>query len=182
MLAQLLSTQRLVLRLPRAADDRAVLALLNDPAIARMTERVPHPITLADIAGRRRLSECAGEIMYAVEHDGELIGGAGVKQPGSGKPPRTMPRLGYWIGMPYQDNGYATEAVRTLVRACFESADCDVVGAGVFADNPASVRVLEKCGFEPVCRYMIFSVARECQVDTIDFNLTAARYRTGAYD
>ncbi len=60
MLAQLLSTQRLVLRLPRAADDRAVLALLNDPAIARMTERVPHPITLADIAGRRRLSECAG--------------------------------------------------------------------------------------------------------------------------
>lgn len=182
MLAPVISTKRLVLRLPRAADDGAMLALLNNPAIARMTARVPHPITLDDIAGRRRLNKGGGEKMYVVERDGELIGGAGVKPPGSGEPPRIMPRLGYWIGAPYQGNGFGTEAVGALVRACFKSADCDVVGAGVFADNRASVRVLEKCGFEPVGRYMTFSAAREIQVDTIDFNLTAARYRTIIHD
>jgi len=182
MLPQPLSTQRLVLRSPRASDDGAVLALLNDPAIARMTARVPHPITLADIAGRRRLNNGGGEKMYAVERDGALIGSAGVKPPGSGEPPRIMLRLGYWIGTLYQGNGYATEAVRALVRACFKSADCDVVGGGVFADNPASVRILQKCGFEPVGRYMTFSAARQCEVDTIDFNLTAARYRTIIHD
>lgn len=171
MLPQSLSTQRLVLRSPRAADDGAVLALLNDPAIARMTARVPHPITLADIAGRRRLNNGGGEKMYAVERDGALIWSAGVKPPGSGEPPRIMPRLGYWIGTFYQGNGYATEAVRALVRACFKSAD-----------NPASVRILQKCGFEPAGRYMTFSAARQCEVDTIDFNLTAVRYRTIIHD
>jgi len=182
MLERVISTQRLVLRPPRAADDAAVLALLNDPAIARMTARIPYPVTLTDIAGRRRLNNGGGERMYVVERDGELIGEAGVKQPGSGEPPRIMPRLGYWIGAPYQGSGYGTEAVGALVKACFESADCDVVGAGVFADNPASVRILEKCGFEAVGRYMTFSTARRCQVDTIDFNLTAARYRTVDHD
>jgi RimJ/RimL family protein N-acetyltransferase len=182
MLAQVITTKNLVLRPPRAADDRTVLALLNDPAIARMTARVPHPVTLADIVGRRRLNKGGGEKMYAVERDGELIGAAGVKLPGSGEPPRVMRRLGYWIGARHQGNGYGTEAVRALVDACFIAADCDVVGAGAFADNPASVRVLEKCGLEPVGRYMTFSTAREIQVDTIDFNLTAARYRTVAHD
>jgi RimJ/RimL family protein N-acetyltransferase len=182
MPVQAISTKRLVLRPPRATDDRAVLVLLNDAAIARMTAPVPHPITLADIAGRRRLNKGGGEEMYAVERDGELIGAAGVKQPGSGEPPRIMPRLGYWIGAPYQGNGFGTEAVGALVKACFKSADCDVVGAGVFADNRASVRILEKCGFEPIGRYMTFRAARECEVDTIDFNLTAARYRTIVHD
>jgi len=182
MLAPAISTQRLVLRPPRAADDRAVLALLNDPAISRMTARVPHPVTLADIAGRRRLNENGGETMYAVERDGGLIGGAGVKLPGSGTPPRVMTRLGYWIGAPYQGNGYGTEAVGALVKACFQYLDCDVVGAGVFTDNPASVRILEKIGFEAVGRYMTFSTARQCEVDTADFNLTAARYRTVIHD
>ena len=182
MLPQLLSTPHLVLHPPRASDDRAVLTLLNDPAIARMTARVPHPITLADIAGRRRLDKGGGERMYAVERDGELIGAAGVKLPGSGEPPRILPRLGYWIGAPYQGTGFATEAVDALVSACFEFLDCDIVGADVFADNPASVRVLEKCGFEPVGRYMSFSVARQCEFDAIDFNLTAARYRTIVHD
>jgi RimJ/RimL family protein N-acetyltransferase len=182
MFAQVLATQRLVLRPPRAADDRAALALLNDPAIARMTARVPHPVSLADIAGRRRLGKIGGERMFAVERDGDLIRAAGVKLPGSGEPPRIMPRLGYWIGALYQGSGYGTEAVRALVRACFMSADCDVVGGGVFADNPASVRILEKCGFEPVGRYMTFGTARKCHVDTIDFNLTAARYRTVVHD
>jgi 8-oxo-dGTP diphosphatase len=146
-----------------------------------MTARVPHPITLADIAERRRFNN-GGERMYAVECDCELIGAAGVKLPGSGEPPRIMPRLGYWIGAPYQDNGYGTEAVGAVVSACFEVLGCDILGAGVFADNPASVRVLEKCGYEPVGRYMTFSTARQCEVDTIDFNLTAARYRTIVHD
>ena len=178
MLPERLPTQRLVLRPPCAADDAAVLALLDDPAIARMTERIPHPIKLADIADRRRLNKDNGECMYAVEHDGEVIGGAGVKLPGSGEPPRTMPRLGYWIGAPYQGTGYATEAVGAVVSACFGTLKCEIVGAGVFADNPASVRVLAKCGFQPVGRYMTFSASRRCECETIDFNLTAEHYRT----
>ena len=182
MLAQTLSSQRLVLRPLREADDAAVLALLNDPAIARMTERVPHPITMAGIADRRRLGTDNGECIYAVERNGELIGSAGVKLPGSGTPPRIMPRLGYWIGARHQRQGYGTEAVAALVKACFANAACDIIGAGVFADNPASIQVLKKCGFETVGRYMVFCVARQSEIDTIDFNLIAARYRTVVHD
>ncbi|MGH8881666.1 MAG: GNAT family N-acetyltransferase, partial [Stackebrandtia sp.] len=43
--------------------------------------------------------------------------------------------------------GYATEAVRALTEFAFTATEVHVVTAEVEPSNPASVRVLEKCGF-----------------------------------
>ena len=50
-----------------------------------------------------------------------------------------------------------TDAVGLLVPVAFERYDIVRLQAGIFSNNPASMRVLEKCGFirEAVCRNAI---------------------------
>jgi RimJ/RimL family protein N-acetyltransferase len=54
--------------------------------------------------------------------------------------------LGYWIGVPYWGNGYATEASRTLVKYGFETLGLHRIFASHVVRNSASARVLRKIG------------------------------------
>ncbi|WP_136689874.1 GNAT family N-acetyltransferase [Halorhabdus amylolytica] len=67
--------------------------------------------------------------------------------------------LGYWVAAAYQGNGYATDAVGTIVAYAFRDLGLHRVEAKVFDGNDASRRVLEKIGFthEGVHREATFS-------------------------
>ena len=54
--------------------------------------------------------------------------------------------LGYWIGRPYWGCGYATAAARAVIALAFGLLDIDALTAPHLARNPASGRVMEKCG------------------------------------
>ena len=56
--------------------------------------------------------------------------------------------IGYWLGVPYWGHGYATEAVRAAIDHAFGELGHDTLRAGARVSNPASRRVLEKCGFQ----------------------------------
>lgn len=56
--------------------------------------------------------------------------------------------IGYSVVPRYRGLGLATEAVRTFLKWGFQHEDVDHVVARVSQQNPASVRVLEKAGFE----------------------------------
>lgn len=56
--------------------------------------------------------------------------------------------VGYMIHPDHWGQGYATDAVRCLVRYAFEERRMNKVGADVYEPNEASRRVLEKIGFE----------------------------------
>ena len=58
------------------------------------------------------------------------------------------PEIGYWLGVPFWGNGYATEAARALIDHAFGDLGYAVLTAGARVSNPASRRVLEKCGFQ----------------------------------
>ena len=58
------------------------------------------------------------------------------------------PELGYWIGAPYWSQGYATEAANAVVDYAFAVENHAALRAGARVTNPASRRVLEKCGFQ----------------------------------
>ena len=79
---------------------------------------------------------------WAICLDGSVIGGVRltIERSGSGT-------LGYGLGAEHWDRGYATEAVREVVRYAFEELHLHRVQAWVFANNAASQRVLEKVGF-----------------------------------
>jgi RimJ/RimL family protein N-acetyltransferase len=53
--------------------------------------------------------------------------------------------VGYWIGKEYWDMGIATESLTLLINYAFNVLDMHKVYASVFAENIASIRVLEKC-------------------------------------
>lgn len=55
--------------------------------------------------------------------------------------------LGYWLAKPYWNQGLGTEAVRGMVDYCFNKKGFQTLWADYFVDNPASGRVMEKCGF-----------------------------------
>ena len=60
---------------------------------------------------------------------------------------RRTAEIGYWLAEPWRGRGIATDAVRALVPVAFRRFDIVRLQAGVFSNNPASMRVLEQCGF-----------------------------------
>ena len=55
--------------------------------------------------------------------------------------------IGYAINPEYWGRGYATEAFKGAIQYLFENG-YSVIRAGIFEDNIASRRVLEKCGLK----------------------------------
>lgn len=56
--------------------------------------------------------------------------------------------LGYWIGEPFARQGYMTSAVRMILELAFRHIGLHRVEAGCLPHNQASIRLLQKCGFE----------------------------------
>ena len=106
----------------------------------------PHPYTAA--AADAWLSEVATHHLltsFAIEVDGEAVGGIGL-QPGVDVH-RLSAEIGYWLGEGVWGRGIATAALRTITPWAFAELDLERIWAGVFATNPASMRVLEKSGY-----------------------------------
>lgn len=79
--------------------------------------------------------------------DGKMIGDAGFKgKPGSEK----TVEVGYGILPEVQRQGYATEAVEALIGWAISSGQVAAVNAECYADNLASIKVLEKLGMKQV--------------------------------
>jgi RimJ/RimL family protein N-acetyltransferase len=141
----LLKTKRLVLRAPRIDDAEAVAALLDDRRISENLARVPFPYGRADAeAFIAKVNQPGGEIAFLItEPDDTIVGACGIH-----KCDEVHPEIGYWLGVPYWGQGYATEAVRALIDHAFGDLGHQALQAGARVSNPASRRVLEKCGFQ----------------------------------
>jgi RimJ/RimL family protein N-acetyltransferase len=138
-----LETARLVLRAPRPADVKAIARLANDRRVAENTARIPHPYGVDDAEQFiTSVNRRDGEATFAVVLKGELIGMCSVE------PREGSAEIGYWIAVPHWGHGYATEAVRALIDHAFGELGYDALQAGARVSNPASRRVLEKCGFQ----------------------------------
>ena len=59
------------------------------------------------------------------------------------------PLIGYWVAKPYWNKGICTEALRLMLDHIRQTTDIKSLISGHFVDNPASGRVMEKCGFVP---------------------------------
>lgn len=142
-----LRTKRLVLRPFRASDIPDLVRLAGAREVAATTARIPHPYTEADARHFLEHLEKDKDFGYAFAitllASGELVGAVGL-HPATGQP---RAELGYWIGVPYWGNGYATEAAEAVVAFGFESLKLHRIFAGYFRGNDASRRVLEKLGF-----------------------------------
>jgi RimJ/RimL family protein N-acetyltransferase len=138
--------ERCVLRRWRSGDEHALVALVNDPAVARYTANIPYPYTEAD-ARWWIAAGCTtgGNLQFAITIDGTPAGGIGITLGGMGR--RGTGVVGYWLGRPYWGQGIATDALRTLTDYAVAELGLVRLWALVMAPNVASARVLEKAGY-----------------------------------
>jgi len=139
-----LETKRLALRAPRLEDAKTVAALANDRRIAENTARIPHPYKVKDAEGFiGTANKAGGEAVFLITlRDKTVIGACGIV------PQDQTAELGYWLGVPYWGKGYATEALHAVIDYAFGDLEHEALQAGARVTNPASRRVLEKCGFQ----------------------------------
>ncbi len=141
-------TDRLTLRPLTLADAADVQRLAGERDIADMTCSMPHPYE--DGVAEEWISSCHEQFekgagaTFAItrRQEGTLIGaiGLGIKDaPGTGE-------LGYWVGKPYWNRGYCTEAARAILAYGFQELCLNRIYAYHFKRNPASGRVMQKIG------------------------------------
>jgi RimJ/RimL family protein N-acetyltransferase len=143
-----IETERLFLRPFRLSDAKDVQRLAGDRDIADTTLTIPHPYEdgMAEewIAGQEVAGKDGKAITLAIVLRGEegLIGGIGLKIDRQ----HDKAELGYWVGKPFWNRGYATEAARALLDYGFRELKLNKVHAAHMARNPSSGRVMEKVG------------------------------------
>ena len=140
-----LETERLVLRAPRLGDAKTVAVLANDRRIAENTARIPHPYRVADAEDFIAAANLGSEAVFLIT----LRNGTHRSAPAASlQVDRHPPEIGYWLGVKHWGKGYATEAVRAVIDHAFTDLDCEAIQSAARVTNPASRRVLEKCGFQ----------------------------------
>ena len=160
--APTLYTPRLCLRPLTLADAKRLQHLASDRRVASTTLMIPHPYpdgaaeafieTLPALAWEGKSFEfgitLAGTRTPGRENDasdtGHLIGCVGLHA--HGDPVHARAKIGYWIGVPYWNKGFATEAANAVLGFGFTRRGFNRIAAEHYVHNPASGRVMEKLG------------------------------------
>jgi RimJ/RimL family protein N-acetyltransferase len=139
-----LATERLILRPFELSDAPAVQQLAGAREIAATTLLIPHPYP--DGAAEEWISAQPqpGNHNFAVtlRESAELVGAVGLRE----QREHQRGEIGYWIGVPYWNRGYATEASIAVMEYGFGSLRLNRIFAFHFASNRSSGRVMEKAG------------------------------------
>ena len=138
-----------------------------DPAAAHMAAFIGPDHMDRDAFERRclRLRNAEGVLHRVVVVDGDVVGTIGSwGDPGERE-------LTYWIGRAYWGRGIATAAVQALLAVDSSRP----MHGRVAADNAASRRVLEKCGFRVIATDRGYAEARGAEIDEVVLRLEGAQ-------
>lgn len=143
----LLDGQRCRVREWLKTDAEALAEHANNLNVARnLRDRFPHPYTLKDArAFLRQAVAVRDPTNLAIEVDGIAVGAIGYV-PGRDVE-RFSAEIGYWLGESYWGRGIVSEALQLVTQHAFEQVNVLRLFALPFADNVASIRVLEKAGY-----------------------------------
>ena len=154
--------ERLDLRPIRPEDAGPMTLYCADERVARMTSSIPHPYPPG----------CAQAFIEAVRAgrhsedvwvmDGSRTGWADMI--GMVSLMRAKREIGYWVGPPFWNTGFASEAVETVAAHLLGARGLERLQATVFADNPASAQVLLKAGFRETGTGDGYSLSRDRMV------------------
>jgi len=180
-------TARLSLRPATAADLGATWRYRRLEAVSRWLIRAPltaedyrvqfeRPDSLAKTLVVELRGEVIGDLMVTVE-DGwaqaEILDQA----------EQVQAELGWVLDPDREGHGYATEAVRELIRLCFEDLGLRRVTANCFADNEASWRLMERVGMRREIHTVRESLHRSGRwLDGLGYALLADEWRKAGSD
>ncbi|CAM2928675.1 N-acetyltransferase [Chryseobacterium flavum] len=143
-----LETERLVLSKLEEKDIPLITNYLQHRIYSDLTSNIPHPYTDNDARLWIKMSEESfknntGYTFGIRNKEWHIIGAIGLHDRDDDKA-----ELGYWIGMPYWNKGYVTEAAKAIVNFGFSQLNLNKIFATHFIHNPASGKIMEKIGME----------------------------------
>jgi [ribosomal protein S5]-alanine N-acetyltransferase len=146
-----LDTPRLIMRDFAPDDWPAVLAYQQHPLYLRYndwTERTPAAVrqfVQMFIDQQQHDPRLKFQLALVLKDTGDLIGNCGIRRRA---PDAHEADIGYELAPEHWGRGYATEAVRAILRFGFVELKLHRISADLVADNAASARVLEKNGLQ----------------------------------
>src|SRR5262245_53627661 len=131
----------------QASDKAELVRLANDWEVTKnMRDVFPHPYTDADAeAWFAELESGKRPANFAIAVGERIAGGIGFYFRDDVH--YRSAEVGYWLGREYWGRGIATAAIRAFTQYGFVAHDLLRIYGCVFSSNPASMRVLEKCGY-----------------------------------
>ena len=143
-----LKLEKSALRPWEPGDEESLVRHANSRAVWRnLRDAFPHPYTFADATKWIQIANPSTQTTnFAIVVDGAAVGGIGLVLRDDVF--RRSAEIGYWLGEEHWGRGIVTEAVRAVTDYAFATFDLCRLFAGVFEWNPASMRVLEKAGYE----------------------------------
>lgn len=144
-----METERIYLRPWCEHDVEALFKYASDPDVGPRAGWTPHK---NKEESRRIIREVfSNDFTWAIEwkETGEAIGCIGYLPSGVGNIPLgpNDTEVGYWVAKPYWNRGICTDALLLLIDYCFCIKHFETLWADHCIGNPASGRVLQKCGF-----------------------------------
>ena len=163
-----LTTERLVLRPWRQDDLEDFFAYASVDGVGQMAGWMPHRNMEES---RNILSHfIRGKHIFALEHNGKVIGSLGIERYSEDLYPELSPlrgrEIGYVLSKDYWGQGLMPEAVGAVIRYLFETVGLDFITVGHFIQNSRSQRVIEKSGF----RY-VKTAPYETRYDTVETSM-----------
>jgi len=145
-----LFTDRLHLRKIHIDDIQSLVKYANNRKVSDHILNIPHPYQEPDAVFRIRYVnegfKKSSRYIFAIilKETEEFIGEISLHLDDKNR----MAQLAYWIGEPFWKNGFVTEAIQAILIFGFEKLDLDLIFATCDEENIASIRVLEKNGFQ----------------------------------
>ena len=144
-----METERIILRPWQEGDADVLFKWASDPEVGPRAGWPPHKSKEESLEVIRTIF--SGEGMWAVilKETGQPIGSVGYL-PASHSNLAIADNeceVGYWIARPYWGKGYCTEALRLVIDYCVRVKGFHALWGDYFPENPASGRVMTKCGF-----------------------------------
>lgn len=147
----IIETKRLILRPFKLSDSKIVQGLAGDSKIAETTLNIPHPYMdgMAEAWINTHKENLINEksITYAIvkKETEELMGAISLMAINN---THKKAELGYWVGVPYWNKGYCTEASQAIVELGFKELNLNRIYALSMECNNGSWRVMEKIGMK----------------------------------
>ena len=146
-----IESERLLLR-PWLDDDAETLyKYASDPDIGERAGWEPHKSVEESREIIRTVFRSLNTWAIVLKETNEPIGAMGYGESCECNIPAREgePITGYWVAKPYWNKGICTEALKMMIGHIRQTTDIRSLISGHFVDNPASGKVMEKCGFEP---------------------------------
>ena len=147
-----LMTDRLILRPWRESDVNDLYEYASVDGVGQMAGWKPH--SNVEEAKETLSRFIAGKKVFALEHQGKVIGSLGVEKYREDLYPELDAlqgrEIGYVLSKAYWGQGLMPEAVKAVIAWLFNEEKLDFIIVGHFDWNRQSQRVIEKCGFRYV--------------------------------